>query len=599
MKARESLGAYRLVERLGAGGFGEVWKAEGPEGVVALKIPTDPAFTVALKSEAAFLHAISHPNVVRTLAYHPGSDPPFLVLEYVPGESLRDRLDREGRLRPVEAIRIVREVLMALYAAHLGGVAHLDVKPGNVLLGPDCSVKLTDFGLGVAIRQAASSVLISFQRSAGVEARRVAGTYDYMAPEQRRGERGDSRTDIFACGVLLYEMLTGAASPLVLPLPGELSWLSHVIGKALETDPASRHLSAAKMAAALMDLGTVTAIPVHAEAPHPKAISLEGHRGWVCSVAWHHDGTRLATSSWDGTVRMWAAADGAPIAQLARHENVVRNVAFAPKGDFLATASWDGTARICEVEKRIFQELAGHDDFVYSVAFAPDGRRLVTASWDRTAKLWSVPSGKEVATLAGHTRCLIGAVFSHDGETVITASWDGTAALWDATDGRSRAILEGHSGPLTCAVAQPGGDTVATASRDGTVRLWGVREGEPRARLAGSGPAVLCAAWSPDGKWIAAGGFDRAARIWSAEGKGAATLAGHADAVLAIAFRPDGRVVATADRAGEVRLWSVPDGTPLASLPPHDGSVLAVAFSPDGKTLASASRDGTARLYPL
>ncbi|MEK7866003.1 MAG: protein kinase [Planctomycetota bacterium] len=601
MKEGDRLGDYLLHERLGAGGFGEVWRAEGPEGVVALKVPTDPAFAAALKTEARLQHTIEHHSIVRTLAYHPETDPPFLVLEYVRGESLRDRLDREGAMSRQNSVEVLIPVLKALTAAHRVGVAHLDVKPGNILLTSDGDVKLTDFGLGTAMRPAAASVLLSFQRSTAGVARHIAGTYDYMAPEQRRGERGDARTDLYACGVLLYEMLRGVANPIVLPLPTALSWLSVIIAKAMEDDPANRFQSASEMIKGLREEVPGPKLPSPVEEPPRATISLDGHEARICSVAFRRDGMALATGSWDRTARVWSVPGGEDLLSLQGHRDVVRAVAFSPENDLLATASWDGTARIWFAgDGSLLQILDEHTDFVFSVAFSPDGKRLVTAAWDRAAGVWSVEDGRLLAMLRGHTRSLIAADFSQDGERVITASWDRTAAIWDARDGTPLAFLEGHEGPLTCLAIEPDGDGVVTASRDATARVWGGRDGEPRARFSGHTSAVLAAAWSPKGRWIATGGLDRSLRVWSAEdGRQAFVAEGLHGVVNCLAFRPDGRVVAAGLGDGGVQLWSVPEGTALPSLPMHDQAVLAMAFSPDGKTLATGSRDGTARLYPL
>lgn len=601
MNAGDRLGEYRLIERLGAGGFGEVWKAEGPGGTVAIKVPTDPEFATALKQEAQIQHSLEHPLIVRTFAYHPDADPPHLVMEYVRGESLRDRLDREGALGHEDAVTVVMDVLKALAFAHERGIVHRDVKPGNVLLTPDGDVKLTDFGLGTAIRPAAASVLLSFQRSTATDARRIAGTYDYMAPEQRRGERGDARTDLYACGVLLYEALKGFANPLVLPISPELGWLSRVIVKAVEVDPANRFQSASEMIEALREQVPEARLETAAEAPSRVAISLSGHDGWVGSVAFRSDGALVATGCWDGVARLWTAKGGDPVATLADHGDVVRTVAFSPSSHLLATAAWDGKARIWSAGRgELLDVLEGHTDFVFSLAFSPDGKRLATASWDRTAGLWSVEGGRNIAFLEGHERCVIGVVFSNDGDRLITASWDHTANLWDGWSGAHLRRLEGHKGPLTCLAIDPAGDGVVTGSRDATARVWGTREGEPRARLSGHLSAVLAAAWSPKGPWIATGGMDRSVRLWSArDGQPAFARDGLADAVLCLAFRPDGRVVAAGLRDGSVRLWSVPEGTPLPSLPPHAEAVLSIAWSPDGSALATASRDGTARIYPL
>lgn len=250
MRPGDRVGEYVLVERLGEGGFGEVWKAENPDlpgRFVAVKVAKDPSFVAALRQEARLLYKLDHPNVVRVLTLNATAEPGYLVLEHVGGESLRALLDRRKRLPAEEATGLVLDVLAGLAAAHASGLVHRDVKPSNVLLTAEGVPKLADFGLGRAARSASASVEVSAQTSVPV----VAGTLDYMSPEQRRGEAGDGRSDLYACGVLLYELISGEPRPVRLPLKGAPAGVSEAVQRALAADPASRYQSAAAMATAI------------------------------------------------------------------------------------------------------------------------------------------------------------------------------------------------------------------------------------------------------------------------------------------------------------------------------------------------------------
>ena len=231
--ANQRISEYLLEERVGQGTFGEVWRARHhvwADQLVAIKIPTDPQYIRNLQREGAAIHGLEHPNIVRARGFDPYADPPYLVMEYVPGTDLRV-LIRTGTLAPDDAIAIMTQVLAGLDYAHKNGLVHRDIKPENILIHKDAQsqgygsagmVKVTDFGLGRAATVAANESIAYSTSMSGAQAARIAGTLDYMAPEQRKGEAIDGRADLYACGVMLYEMLTGER-PAGTDLPSDLN----------------------------------------------------------------------------------------------------------------------------------------------------------------------------------------------------------------------------------------------------------------------------------------------------------------------------------------------------------------------------------------
>jgi serine/threonine-protein kinase len=230
---QQRVGEYVLHVRIAAGTFGEVWRARHHvwhDQVVAVKIPTDPQYLRNLQREGVAVHGLTHPNVVRALGFDPYADPPYLTMEYVPGSSLRP-LVRDRSLTISDAVAVMRQVLAGLAHAHKQGLVHRDVKPENILVheraardgyGAEGVIKVTDFGLG---RGATTAVAGSIAYSASLDSaagREIAGTLDYMAPEQRSGAPVDARADLYACGVVLYEMLTGER-PAGTDVPGDLN----------------------------------------------------------------------------------------------------------------------------------------------------------------------------------------------------------------------------------------------------------------------------------------------------------------------------------------------------------------------------------------
>jgi len=214
------VGEYILREKVGEGGFGAVWKATHhawPDRVVAVKIPTDKGLIDQLRKEAEIQHALESlddAHIVKTLGLDTMHDPPYFVMEFVEGESLRAVLKKRDRLDLEKVLDWSEQILLALDHAHGAGVVHMDLKPENILVAGDGGLKLMDFGLGYRPDPEELSVLLSSQLDDAFN--EVGGTLEYMAPEIKKGCAPDARADLYAFGVILFEMLTGER-----PLPGD------------------------------------------------------------------------------------------------------------------------------------------------------------------------------------------------------------------------------------------------------------------------------------------------------------------------------------------------------------------------------------------
>ncbi|MGD1276159.1 MAG: serine/threonine-protein kinase [Tepidisphaeraceae bacterium] len=225
LQPKQRIGEYVLDEPLGRGAYGEVWKAHHhmwADQIAAVKVPTDPAYIHNLREQGIRVHRLVHPNIVHPIGFDPQADPPYLVNEYVSGGSLRPWVIKR-RLSVTQAINILRQILAALQYGHERGIIHGDLKPDNILLdaaalnsefsAPGC-VKVTDFGVGVAAMATAAAAASPSASS--------TGAMWYIAPEQRLGAPADVKSDIFALGVVLFEMLTGER-PSGAELPSELN----------------------------------------------------------------------------------------------------------------------------------------------------------------------------------------------------------------------------------------------------------------------------------------------------------------------------------------------------------------------------------------
>ena len=275
--AGESLGHYRFVEKIGAGGMGEVHLARDTilNRNVALKIlPTlftmDPVRVRRFQQEARAASALNHPNILTIYEIREVNSTHYIATEYIEGETLRARLGR-GALKITEAIETAFQVTNALVAAHDAGIVHRDIKPENIMLRKDGIVKVLDFGLAKLTERSASDSEAStiVHTDEGI----IMGTAQYMSPEQARGLKVDARTDIWSLGCVLYEMLAGRAPfaesttgdvivsilereppPLTRyadDVPAELGWL---IKKALRKDRDERYQTSKELLSDLRNL---------------------------------------------------------------------------------------------------------------------------------------------------------------------------------------------------------------------------------------------------------------------------------------------------------------------------------------------------------
>ncbi len=257
---------YRIVALRGVGGMGLVYEAHDDElGVtVALKVirpelASDPGLIERFRRELLLGRQVSHPNVVRIHDIGQDGDLYFMTMDYVDGKSLRDLLKERGRLDEPAVLALLRPIAEALAAAHQAGVVHRDLKPGNILVDSSDRPHISDFGLARSIAS-----------SRATEAGAVVGTPDYLSPEQAKGENVDARTDVYALGIIVFEMLTGElpfaggsfaeiVAQRIAGRPRDLAQhgvhvsprLAVILKKCLEPSPARRFSSAAEIVAAL------------------------------------------------------------------------------------------------------------------------------------------------------------------------------------------------------------------------------------------------------------------------------------------------------------------------------------------------------------
>src|SRR5689334_2496790 len=302
-------GRYELDGVVGRGGMAEVYRARDIrlDRIVAIKtlrtdLARDQIFQARFRREAQSAASLNHPSIVAV--YDAGEDMatgvpvPYIVMEYVDGRTLRDLLQEGHRLLPERSLEIIDGVLRALDYSHQAGIVHRDIKPGNVMVTRNGDVKVMDFGIARAMSDAQATMTQTAQ---------VIGTAQYLSPEQARGERVDSRSDLYSTGCLLYELLTGRPpftgdSPVAIayqhvrenPVPPSRvdpdvpPWADAIVLKAMAKSPADRYQTAADMRADLQR--AASGMPVAAAPPtrfdmYPQHTQRMGNTGTMVAGA--------------------------------------------------------------------------------------------------------------------------------------------------------------------------------------------------------------------------------------------------------------------------------------------------------------------------
>ena len=316
------------------------------------------------------------------------------------------------------------------------------------------------------------------------------------------------------------------------------------------------------------------------------------HDDAVLAAAWSHSGDRFLTASSDHSARIWDRR-GSLLARLTGHQGPVLFGSFSRDDQRLLTCSADHTARIWDRQGAQLGILKGHSDVVYAACFRPDGQQILTVSRDRQACLWS-PRAELQHVLGGHQAAVSHGCYSPDGSQILTISRDGTGRLW-TPQGVLIAVLRGHQDRVNEGLYSPDGQHILTVSRDHTARLWD-RSGSEVAVLSGHEKGVQSACFSPDGRYILTCSSDHTARLWDRQGRSVSVLRGHEKAVQSGCFIRGGSGIATASWDGSIRLWPG-SGSCLMTLQGHQGSLTGCAVRGDGQAVMTCAEDGTARLY--
>ncbi len=613
-----SLGPYRVLEVLGAGGMGVVFRArdERLDRELAVKV-IKPGLRARPKAVEQFLNearaaaAVEHDNIVPVYQADEADGTPFLAMPLLRGESLEARLQREAGPLPVgEILRIGRETAAGLAAAHARGLIHRDVKPANLWLEEAAGgrVKILDFGLAAVAADGPTA--------------EVAGTPAYMAPEQAGGKGVDGRADLFSLGCVLYRAATGRPAfqgeTLVSTLfsvlhdrpqpprqlnaalpPGLAALIVELIAKAPDERPATAAAVAERIA--------------RLEAPRRSWMS---RRGWLVLASGGGLATGVGLWAWFGQKPQPRAEPFA--GELRKHDKHTRAVTalalVAVKDDWLVVSAgldrrvwlWKTTAD----ETTPLRPNRGGSFFdvpLLALGVSPDGRRVAVGGGDKALPdnnrfwQWDLDARRELpVTIDPHPGLIQALAYDGTGGRVVEGRSDGLISVWDVAAGKGgggyadrdpkRANLGIHAVAANAEFAVAGGG-------DGSVIVLDLepiahRKTYPDAHGGGvSAVAVLA-----DGGFVS-GGRDGAIRVWDG-GKPPRVLPAHDKAIHALAVNSDGARMVSGGADGTLRVWDLPAGKVVRELRGAT-AINAVAMYADGSHAVTGGADGAVRLWKL
>lgn len=283
-----------------------------------------------------------------------------------------------------------------------------------------------------------------------------------------------------------------------------------------------------------------------------------GHTALVAGIAWSPDGTRLASASYDRTVRVWNAFAGDTLFTYQGHSSRVNAAAWSADSKHVASASDDGSVQIWNGDNgNNVLIYAKHKGIVNAVAWSLSEHLLASASDDRTVRIWGAILGTTEFVYHNKQNAVVNAVaWSPDGLRVASAGSDSVARVWNAANGTSIFAYHGHNAGVNAVAWSPDGSRIASASNDHTVQIWDAITGKAMFIYRGHSAEVKALAWSPDGQRIASAGYDHTVQVWNAlDGSVIFIYRGHHDNVNGVAWSPDGKSIASASRDTTVQVW--------------------------------------------
>jgi WD40 repeat protein/tRNA A-37 threonylcarbamoyl transferase component Bud32 len=600
----ERIGRFRIKRVLASGGMGTVYEAvqEHPRRVVAVKVMRLGVLSQSalrrFEYESQILACLRHAGIAQVYeaGTHGGAGGvPYFAMEYIPGARTITEYAEDKRLSTRQRLELFTKVCEAVQHGHQRGIVHRDLKPGNILVDETGQPKIIDFG--IARVTDADMAIATLQTDVG----QLVGTLQYMSPEQCAGipTEVDTRCDVYALGVVLYELLTGelpydvsSSSPFEAPRvireqeprrPSSISRnlrgdLETIVLKALEKEKTRRYQSAGELAADIRRYERGEPIEAKRDSAfYVLGKTLRRHRGLVAGAT---------------LVVVLVAAFG--IVSLIQAE---RNRRLANQADATSTRLRRELTTSNIERGRLFGQgghLGAAERLIWSEHLQhPRSKHSFWALWElysRSPTLAAVTTDHAMRAVA----------YAPDGKLIAGAHNGGAVSLWDTTTLRRATTLRGHADTACGLDFSPDGRSLASASFDETLIIWDLTSGEAVHTLPGHRLGARVVRYSPDGKYLVSGGCDPVMRIWdAATGHCVGVLEGHTGAVIRLRFNREGTLLASGSSDCTIKLWRGLTGPAIATISGHTKGLYALVFSPDERALVSGSSDKTIKFWDL
>ena len=624
-----TLGPYQVIELVGRGGMGLVLRAHDPKlnRVVAIKVmaPELAANTMAVKRflrEAQAAAAVAHDHVVTIHAINDVHRPPFIVMEFIDGQSLQEKIDGCGALELVEILRIGMQTAAGLAAAHKQGLVHRDVKPANILLENGVErVKLTDFGLARAVDDVGVT-----------QTGQIAGTPQYMSPEQAQGHAVDHRSDLFSLGSVLYTMCTGrpafrAETAVAMlrrvtddtPRPiREVNreipdWLEAIIAKLLAKDPAERFQSAAEVGELLSQHLAHIQHPATAPLPQPIVPPIRG-----TDFLFAHPGT-------DGRFEKPSYKEPA-----SRRSNILKMLAPITLVVLLLLAAgltyWhvgdrgtlviesDDPSVTVRIGRRRDMPGGGFDLTVLERVTGSGDVRLRSGTYRLVCDLPDFLATPDLIVLGRGEQVVVKVL-----RVAVAPTSTAPFRRYESPTSTApfRRYETGKPQPLDSVAVSPDGQYLC-AGDAGSLTVWKFEKRVPMwsqfvldPQLRRLGITVRDVAFTPDSRHILTAADDSNVKLWNVEtGREVRRYVGHTGWVSALAVSSDGKQIVTGsiwyphhhkakgrDEDNTLRLWDFETGKEIRRFDDPGWPVKDVAFSPEGESVVAGGENHTAGIW--
>jgi eukaryotic-like serine/threonine-protein kinase len=589
---------YLILEQIGQGGFGAVYKASDSllgDRLLAIKEMNQNGLNgqdlqtelEQFKREAMLLAGLMHPNLPRIYDSFTEDGRWYLIMDFIEGQTLDDYLEQttEGKLSLEKVLEIGIQLCSVLDYLHTRQppIIFRDLKPGNIMHTSRGQLYLIDFGIARHFKPGQLKDTIAF------------GSPGYAAPEQYGKAQTTPAADIYSLGALLYVMLTGidpsitpfCFDPLHIHTIQAPQKLEALLTQMVEINASKRPASAADVKEYLQQIqktvtnSTTTRSVLEISARSKPAQKRQQtiyskHTNSITSLAWSPDDTRIVSGDRDNMVHIWNAFSGELLTrqgdfngQLRWHNAIAWSpegirIALFGEGDEKTNLRWDfasGERILCYYERR---------KRVGAIAWSPDSRYLALGNNDRMVQIRDITRGEIIFTYCGHREALrlnrVNAVaWSPNGLYVASGTRSDGVHVWQVSTGTTIQIYGSHAAELMTLAWSPDGKHIASGGGDDTVQVW---EAATKKRIftyhghggTDTGPGISAIAWSPDGTRIASstGGDDTTVQIWDAfSGNNAFIYTAHTEHVNVLAWSSDGMWLASGGNDRKIHIWSM------------------------------------------